>query len=116
MSMMTAHGTLVLSKTAPLATTAADSTFVLTLHAYDGQGPHKVESWRVVYSGTPAKDFWQQCKAHLVPGCPITLQTHRLRATSSGRFGGGEFEAHATHIALAAKTKSTTNQPEHEAI
>ena len=99
--MMTAHGTLVLSKTAPLATTAADGTFVLTLHAYDRQGPHQVESWRVVYSSTTAKDFWQQCKAHLVPGCPITLQTHRLRATSGGRFGGGEFEAHATHIALA---------------
>lgn len=101
MALMQAHGTLVLSKTAPLATTAADGTFVLTLHGYDRQATHKVESWRVIFCGTPAKDFWQQCKAHLVPGRAVTLQAHRLRATGSGRFGGAEFEAHATTMALA---------------
>ena len=114
MTMMQAHGTLVLSKTAPLATTAADGTFVLTLHGYDRQGPHQVESWRVIYSGTPAKDFWQQCKSSLVPGAPITLQAHRLRAAGSGRFGSAEFEAHATHIALTrpARPVSASHQPQ----
>lgn len=115
MSMMQAHGTLCLSKTKPLATTAADGTFVLTLHGYDRQGAHLVESWRVVYSGTPAKDFWQQHKDRLVPGTPITLQAHRVCAQKA--VNSPEFLAYATHIALAplarqqAQATPTTTQP-----
>lgn len=101
--MMQAHGTLVLSRTMPLATTAADGTFVLTLHGYDRQGPHQVESWRVIYSGTPAKDFWQHAKGFLVPGTPISIIAHRVRAANSGRFGGAEFEAHATQVVLTPR-------------
>lgn len=112
MSMMQAHGTLVLSNTKPLATTAADGTFALTLHGFDRQGPHLVESWRVVYSGTPAKDFWQQCKDRLVPGAPIAVQIHRVRAVGTAR--STEFMAYATHIALAplAHQSTTKTQPE----
>lgn len=99
MSMMQSFGTVFLSKSKPLATTAADGTFVLTLHAYDRQGTHMVESWRVVYSGTPAKDFWQQHKDSLVPGTPIALQAHRMRAQKAVH--SPEFLAYATHIALA---------------
>jgi hypothetical protein len=106
MTGIQAHGVLVLSRTMPLATTAADGTFVLTIHAFDRQGPQKVESWRVVYTGAGAKDFWQQAKMFLVPGTPISISAQRVRATNTGRFGGAEIEAHATHIVLTPRQAS----------
>lgn len=99
--MMRATGTLFLSKAQPLPTTAMDGMFSLTLLAYDRQGPHQVEPWRVVYSGPHAFEFWQQHKHLLKPGVPIAVHAERLRCAAQAMPRAPEFQVRATSITLA---------------
>lgn len=69
--MISATGTLYMSKTRPLASTAADGTFQLTLLAMDRIGPHKVEPWHLTWSGPEAKEFWLAHQHELKPGQPL---------------------------------------------
>lgn len=100
--MMVAAGLLFMSQTAPLATTAADGTFALTVLAFDRMGAHQVEPWRITWSGSEAKDFWQQQGPSLKAGQPLQVTLERLRTfTTSHRNGGPEFVARAIDIELA---------------
>ena len=77
---MQATGLLFLNKTRPLATTAADGTFQLTLFAIDRIGPHRIEPWAVRWTGPAAQAFWQAHRQQLTPGTPIRVTTSRFRS------------------------------------
>lgn len=109
--MMSASGLLLLSKTKPLASVAADGTFALTLLAFDRIGAHQVEPWRVVWSGPAAQAFWRACAQWLVPGQPIRVEVDQLRAFSlCGPHGSApEFLVRATLIDLAPRLHGGTH-------
>lgn len=100
--MITSHGTLYLSrKTKPRATTAADGVFALTLLAFDRQGPHTVEAYRLVWSGPGALAFWQARSAELQPGVGLAVELTRVRAfTPPGKHSGAEINAHVNSLQL----------------
>lgn len=77
---MQATGLLFLNKTRPLATTAADGTFQLTLFAIDRIGPHRIEPWAVRWTGPAAQSFWQAHRQQLSPGAAIRVTTSRFRS------------------------------------
>ena len=108
--MITASGTLYLSKTSPLATRALDGTFALTLLAFDRLGVHQVEPWRITWSGPGAFRFWTTHGHHsLKPGQPIEVQLERIRTFTSGKWATPESHAVATSIQLAPLAHVTTH-------
>lgn len=121
--MMCATGILFLGKTAPLATQATDGVFLLTLLAFDRMAPHKVEPWRITWSGAEAKTFYTAHQASLKAGQPIATTVQCMRTFTNGRFGKTEILAMATHIELAplaheipALGKNPTDPMPHEII
>lgn len=108
--MMRAGGTVYLGKTAPLATTAADGTFVLTLLTFDRVATHQVEPWRITYTGLNAALFWGVYKAELTPGQPLHVELERLRTFTNGRGGAPETHAHVARIALAPRAHEAPAQ------
>lgn len=109
--MMTATGMLFLAKAAPLCTTAADGTFVLTLLAFDRMGTHQVEPWRITWCGDQAKAFAAANKDKLTPGRPVEVAVHKVRSFTVGHRGTAEILAAATHIALAPLAHSEHPHP-----
>ena len=69
---MHATGTLYLGKARPVADTAPDGEFRLTLLLIDNLGGNEKESYRVRWSGPQAQAFWQARSAELVPGATDT--------------------------------------------
>lgn len=103
--MMTATGLLYLAKTAPLPVTTADGHFLLTLHALDRLGTHKVEGWRITVRDDAARDLWQQHQQQLCPGQPIrVVQASQLRTLPNGLGGAPEIHAMAERIELAPRS------------
>lgn len=103
---MRAEGTLFCSKTAPLATAAADGTFALSLLAFDRMGPHQVEGWRITWFGPAAQAFWHAHGHQLRAGQPITVRAKHIRTLSETRttraaFATPEIHAHIDSLALA---------------
>jgi hypothetical protein len=98
--MITATGTLFLGKTAPLATTAADGTFALTLLAFDRIGPHQIEPWRVTWCGDDAAEFWHAHQNNLTAGQPLHACLNRIRTFSRSGLGP-EFVANVVLMYLA---------------
>lgn len=108
--MMRAHGTLYLSKTAPLATVAADGTFALTLLAFDRLGSHQVEPWRITHSGLGARLWWQCYQDEIQPGTPLHVALERIRTFATPR--GPEFHASVVCISTGAlASMQFTNPP-----
>ncbi len=70
---MIAGGTLYLSKQNPVASTAADGQFGLTLLAYDRQGYKQVEPWRLIWMGADAHAFYQVHARDLVAGAQLEV-------------------------------------------
>ena len=100
--MMQAHGILFMAKAKPLATTAVDSTFVLTLLAYDRIAKCVTTPWHIHYAGPQAKTFWEANRAQLcVPGQPLQVQCERVQAHSVGQYLAPEVHAIATNMRLA---------------
>ncbi len=108
--MMQASGVLFLSRSAPLATTAADGNFNLTMLAYDRMGPHKVEGWRVTFAGLAAQAFWQAYKDHLKPGAAIYVELDNIRVMAQPLPRSAEFQALVTHITLARANRDAAPQ------
>lgn len=106
--MISAHGTLFLSKTAPLATRAADGTFSLTLHVVDSMGAFKKEPWCISYSGPEAERFWSEHRDKLTPGQPLQYQGDTIRVFTTARVPG--ITARALYLALAPRS-ATYYQP-----
>lgn len=102
--MMQAAGTLFLSKTPPTAAQAADNTFGLTLLAYDRLGPHRVEPWRLIFTGPTAKQFWDVHKAALTPGQPVYVELENIRCVKLPEPRVPEFQAMVMHISLAPRS------------
>lgn len=75
-------GTVYLSRTPPLATTAACGVFQLELLVYDRLGNHHVEPWRVTWSGQSAQRFWDEYKCELTPGRALVVSLERARIHS----------------------------------
>lgn len=100
--MMTSHGTLYLSrKTKPRGMHAKDGEFALTLLAFDRQGPHTVEAYRLVWCGPGALAFWTTRAAELQPGVPMAVELTRVRAfTQPGKHSGAEINAHVNSLQL----------------
>lgn len=109
---MIAAGTLFLSKTRPLATTAADGSYALTLLAFDRAGAHQVEPWRITYSGQPARAFLQAHERDLQPGQPLDVELERVRVFSTPR--GPEMHASVTRIALLPLRHANTPTTHHQ--
>lgn len=112
---MQATGILFIGNTRPLASTAADGTFQLTLLAMDRIAPHKVEPWRITWAGPQAQAFWEQHQAALQSGQPISVQAHGIRTfTTTGKFARTETHANVTALALAPRyTPTHSPQPHH---
>lgn len=86
-------GTLILSKTRPHASTAKDGDFQLQLFAFDRQGTHQVEPWRLLWAGAAAEAFLLRHGAALVPGTALHVRAERARSHVCGRVGA-EIVAH----------------------
>lgn len=103
--MMQASGIVYLAKTKPLATLTADGIFTLTLLVYDRQDTHRVEPWRIWWSGLDAQAFWQDHAGQLTPGQPLHVNLRRIRSFVLGDHHGCP-ESHAevvlAHLAPAA--------------
>lgn len=109
--MMRATGPLFMGRTEPLATTAANGVFALTLLAFDRMSPQRVESWRITFSGPAAQAFWQQHGPALRrPGQPLRVELERIMAFTSAR-EGALINAHATSIELAPWAHEAPPQP-----
>lgn len=92
--MMRASGTLFMGNTPPLASTAADGVFALTLLAFDRIGAHQIEPWRITWTGQDAQAFWQDHGAALTYDQPLHVNLRRVRIFVNGKRGGGaEFMA-----------------------
>lgn len=115
---MQAHGTLYMSRTPPLATTAADGQFQLTLLLMDRMGPHRVEPWRVTWSGPEARAWWQAHEQALPPGQPLAIRATAIRSFVSGRTAP-ETHARVLSCALVPRPEradqTTDHQPQAEA-
>jgi len=100
--MMHATGTLHLTSVLPLATTALDGTFALTLRANDRIDAAQAEPWCITWFGMAAESFWLANKGDLRTGQAIEVQLERMRSfTTGGRYGGAETHAQAVSIRLA---------------
>lgn len=110
--MITAAGPLYLAKTAPLATTAADGTFNLTLLAMDRIAAHQVEPYRITYTGPWAFLFWEAHGPELTPGTPISVKLQQLRTFTNGRNGAPEIHARAEHIDVLPRAHSFNHPQE----
>lgn len=97
---MEATGTLYISKTRPLATTAADGVFQLQLFTVDRIDVHMAERWVLMLKGAAARDFWEAHQAQLVPGAGIEVTTDRMRSFVL-RGCAPEIHARASSIKLA---------------
>ena len=83
---MHATGTLYLGKARPVADTAPDGEFRLTLLLIDNLGGNEKESYRVRWSGPQAQAFWQARSAELVPGAIVHAELERIRATAGATY------------------------------
>lgn len=72
-------GTVYLSRTPPQANHAACGAFQLQLLLYDRLGPHRVEPWRVTWTGNAAQRFWTENKERLVPGAAIVVELNHAQ-------------------------------------
>lgn len=108
--MMQACGILFLSKTPPTATVAADGVFGLTMLAYDRLGPHRVEPWRLIFTGPVAKEFWADHKASLTPGRPLYAELEHIRCVKLDAPRVPEFQAMVMHMALAPTAQEIQQQ------
>lgn len=98
---MIAGGTLYLSKQTPVASTAADGQFGLTLLAYDRQGYKQVEPWRLIWMGADAHAFYQVHARDLVAGAPLEVSVAKVRLISgAGRSAGPEIHAQVKSLYL----------------
>lgn len=97
---MHAQGTLYMSRTAPLATTAADGTFELTLLLMDRIAPLRVEPWRVTWAGHEARAWWQANQGALQAGRALSVQVTDVRAHQGGRWAAPETHARVLGCAL----------------
>ncbi|EPD40881.1 hypothetical protein HMPREF9702_03450 [Delftia acidovorans CCUG 15835] len=94
-------GTVFLSRTPPQATHAACGAFQLQLLLYDRLGPHRVEPWRVTWTGNAAQRFWNESKARLVPGAALVVELDRAQVhTLHCRPPRSEVHAHMVCAAL----------------
>lgn len=112
---MNAYGLLFMSRTRPVATTAADGTFQLTLLAMDRIEIHHVEPWRVTWAGEEARAFWNTNHNALTPGQPLRVLATHVR-THQQRHCAAEIQAHVSLIELAPRSReceaSTQHQPQ----
>lgn len=109
---MRAAGLLFMSNTKPLATTALDGTFALTLLAFDRIGPHRVEPWRITYTGPRAREWAASHSSALVAGQPIRVELDHLRNFTNGsRSGGPEFVCNVISIELAPTAHKKQEKP-----
>lgn len=76
-------GILTLTNPAPLASTAHDGTFQLTLHAVNRLNSRQSESWMVVYVGDAAKEFWATHRMELNAGQPIRIWSEYVMAMAN---------------------------------
>ena len=83
---MHATGTLYLGKARPVADTAPDGEFRLTLLLIDNLGGNEKESYRVRWTGPQAQAFWQARSSELVPGAIVRADLERLRATTGATY------------------------------
>jgi hypothetical protein len=109
---MKAVGELYLSRLKPHGQTAADGPFVLTLQAYDRQGYKQVQPWRLVWSGSEAKTFFDVHKAHLLPGAVLDVTATQLRqVTTPGRDCGPEIIAQVKSLYLPVIAANPQQRP-----
>jgi len=90
---MRAQGTVFMSRTRPVADTSADGKFRLVLLAMDRIDSHRVEPWRITWTGEEARAFWAEhasltdglrnTQAMLAAKCPPALHIAKL-ATAEG--------------------------------
>lgn len=83
---MHATGTLYLGKARPVADTAPDGEFRLTLLLIDNLGGNEKESYRVRWSGPQAQAFWQARGGELVPGAIVRAELERIRAVNGATY------------------------------
>ena len=100
--MMTSHGTLFLSrKTKPQAMRAKDGVFALTLLAFDRQGTHQVEAYRLIWSGPGALAFWNARASEMQPGVALEVELTRVRPfIVEGKSTTAEINAHVNSLQL----------------
>lgn len=100
--MMTCTGTLFLSrKTKPCGMTAKDGVFALTLLAFDREGPHTVESYRLIWNGPAALAFWETHAGELQPDVALAVELTRLQCLATqGQPLGSEITAHVNSLQL----------------
>lgn len=109
---MMAQGTLYLSHTKPLATTAKDGTYQLTLLAFNRIGPHRIELWHITYSGPAALAWFTDYGTGLCAGQAIRVELKNLRKYTIGsRSGWPEFVCDVISVELLSSNAKTPSNP-----
>lgn len=101
--MISIHGTVTLGGV-PLATTASDGTFILSLLAHDHIGVGSKTAWRLTWCGDDARAFFAQHAQALQPGALLHVEATRVWGfgdASKGRHGTTELRAMVQHLAMA---------------
>jgi len=99
------------AKTRPVARTAHDGTFCLTLLAYSRpialatvRGGARLVPWRISYFGDAALGFWCHFGADLLPGAVLSVNLTNLQLIEgSGRHCAAEIHAHINGLQVLAK-------------
>ena len=101
--MIAVHGTVKLAST-PMATQAADGTFILSLQAHDHISLGSSTCWRLTWCGGEARAFFAQHAQALQPGTLLHVEATRVWGfgdASKGRHGTTELRAMVQHLAIA---------------
>ena len=104
-------GTVFLSRTAPEPQRAACGAFQLQLLLYDRLSPHRVEPWRVTWTGLAAQRFWDEHRARLTPGAALVVELERAHIhTLNCRPPRSEMHA---HVVCAAMVPPRSGEEQH---
>lgn len=108
--MMQAAGTLYLSGQAPVATRAADGTFVLTLLAIDQYSEDFETPWLLTWCGPEAEVFHTFNADYLTESQPINVRVSQVKTFCNARFGSAEVHAKADRISINWFLSTTARQ------
>lgn len=109
---MRAQGTVFMSRTRPVADTSADGKFSLVLLAMDRIDSHRVEPWRITWTGEEARAFWDAHATRLTPGAALQVDVERVRSFTQGRCAP---EIHARAVAVSMLPRQQPHQPHQQA-
>ena len=99
--MIQATGAMRLTGALPLATTALDGTFLLSIRAVEQPSPHAAQ-WLLTWRGDAARLFYARSKSKLHCGAAVMVVACNVRPFVIGKLRTTEIHADLLSICLAS--------------